>query len=103
MEIPTRVAARPEEVCTHVVIHAMHVPTQPAEVIHHLRTDQSRRSRDEQSGSHEYQLWIRDNAARGVPQSGARKMRIPSAARTSSRNVPSGTNRSSPRFASVIT
>src|SRR5687767_3872443 len=103
MEIPTRVAAGPEEFCTHVVIHAMHVPIEPAEVIHHLRTDQSRRSRDEQSGSHEDQLWIRDKAGRGAPQSGARKTRIPSAARSSSRNVPSGTRRSSPRFASVIT
>ena len=61
--IPSRIPVRPEEVRAHVVIDAMDVPAECAEVVHDLRTNQSRRSRDEKCGRHDDQLWIKHNIA----------------------------------------
>jgi hypothetical protein len=44
LEVPPRIALRPEEVSPHVVVDAMNAPAQTAEVFHNFRPDQSRRA-----------------------------------------------------------
>jgi hypothetical protein len=44
--VPTRVSVGPEKVGAHIVVHAMHSPTQTVEVVHHLRANEAVRSRN---------------------------------------------------------
>ena len=46
--VPSGVSARPEEIGAHVVVHAMHLPTELAEVGDHFRADESGGTGDEE-------------------------------------------------------
>jgi hypothetical protein len=39
--VPARVSLRAEEVGAHIIVYAVDLPTQPAKIIDHLRTDQA--------------------------------------------------------------
>lgn len=46
--VPARIAARAEEVGAHIVIHAADFPAELAKVGHDFRTDEARRTGDEE-------------------------------------------------------
>ena len=47
IQVPGRVALRPEEIRAHVVVHAMHAPAQRVKMFDHFRTDKSVGASDE--------------------------------------------------------
>lgn len=56
--IPARVSLRPEEVGTHVVVNAMHLPAKLAEIIDDFGTDEAGRTGGEES----HEKDVRDSA-----------------------------------------